>query len=82
MVEFVPDVNPASFVFSGSDVLGVMVPSKIDPALAPAGYSCITLVKFLPHELAVTWDRNAPGYAARKHDFGGELIAMAERAIP
>ena len=62
--------------------MAVMVPSKVDPSLAPPGYSCITLVKFLPHNLAVTWDRNDPVYAARKDVFGGELIAMAERAIP
>ena len=58
------------------------MPSKVDPSLAPAGYSCISLVKFLPHEQAILWDRCDPAYTEKKRNFGNKLISVAENAVP
>jgi len=83
-LDIVPPVAPITMV----DDLGIMVPSKIDPSLAPSGHASLTLIRLLPQAEAVTWDRKAragsnnPGYAARKHQFADQMISDAEEVIP
>jgi phytoene dehydrogenase-like protein/phosphopantetheinyl transferase/acyl-CoA thioesterase FadM len=81
-VDFVPGVNPATFLADEMGSLGIMVPSKVDPSLAPPGYSCIALIDQLPHDEAHTWDRSEPGYRKQKERYGDELIKRAEKALP
>jgi phytoene dehydrogenase-like protein len=81
-VDYVPDIEPITMLTVDGRGLGIAMPSRVDPSLAPAGHSSLTLVTLLPHTDAEAWDRKAPGYAARKHALGDELIALAERALP
>jgi phytoene dehydrogenase-like protein len=81
-VDFIPDVNPITYIMDEADIMAIMTPSKVDPSLAPRGYACVTLAKLLPHDQAITWNRNESGYAEQKKKFGDRLIALAEKAIP
>jgi phytoene dehydrogenase-like protein len=77
-VDFVPDVAPITM----TDDLGIMIPSKVDPSLAPEGHSAITLITLIPQEKAQAWERKTRGYTARKRAFGDELITRVEKVIP
>lgn len=81
-VDFVPDLEPVTLVH-GEDGrgLGIMIPSRVDPGLAPPGHAAITLLTLVPRAEATTWDRQAPDYARRKREFGNALVALAERAL-
>jgi len=81
-VDFVPDINPATFVSEDNEVIAIMVPSKVDPSLAPPGHACVTLMKLVPYDEAIRWERNDPYYRKRKEHFGDNLIRLAEIAIP
>jgi phytoene dehydrogenase-like protein len=81
-VDFIPDINPATLVIEDKKKVGVMVPSKVDPSLAPEGHACITLITLLSHDQSSSWNRRSPEYAERKRKLGDELIALAEKAIP
>lgn len=81
-VDFVPDLEPVTLVHSEDDRgLGIMIPSRVDPGLAPPGHAAITLLTLVPWAEATTWDRRAPDYARRKREFGDELVALAERVL-
>jgi len=80
-VDYVPDIEPITMQRLEPPHLGIVVPSKVDPSLAPAGHSSITLLTLMPADLG-DWDRKAPGYTARKRALGDALIASAERALP
>ncbi len=77
-VDFVPDLAPMTII----ENLGIIIPSKADPSLAPDGHAAITLIHLIPQEEAATWDRKAKGYTRRKRAYGDELIARAEKVIP
>lgn len=62
--------------------VGIMIPSKVDPSLAPEGHAAVTLITLIPQEEAADWDRKAEGYTKHKRSFGDELIARAETVIP
>lgn len=82
-VDFVPDTEPITmFLSDDGEGLGLFVPSRVDPTLAPPGHSCVTLLRFVPQPEAATWDREAPAYAERKRRYGDELLALAERVLP
>ncbi len=81
-VDFVPDINPATFVSEDNEVIALMVPSKIDPSLAPPGHACVTLMKLVPYDEAISWERSDPHYLKRKEHIGDNLIRLAEIAIP
>ena len=81
-VDFVPAVAPITLFSAGNDGVGITIPSKEDPTLAPAGHASMTLIALLPPSEAATWDRSAPGYNERKRRYGDKLIALAEQAIP
>lgn len=77
-VDMVPEI--ASITMTQG--VGIMVPSKIDPSLAPAGHAAVTLIRLLPQEEVERWERSEAGYSQRKRAFADELIARAEQAIP
>ncbi len=81
-VDYVPDVEPLTILAAEGRGLGIAIPSKLDPALAPAGHSAVTLIALTPPAEAREWNRKTPGYAARKKRFGDSLIALAETALP
>ncbi|MCJ7603516.1 MAG: FAD-dependent oxidoreductase [Desulfobulbaceae bacterium] len=81
-IDFVPDVNPATFVSNKDGRIAIMIPSKVDVSLAPPGFSCITIIDIMPYEDALTWDRNDPNYVKRKEQYGNKLLRLAETAIP
>jgi len=81
-IDLVPDVNPATSVMDEAGQFSVMVPSKVDPSLAPRGCACVTLIRLLSNEQSVAWNRDDPGYRRLKKQYGDELIKRAEQAIP
>ncbi|MFZ5773166.1 MAG: SDR family NAD(P)-dependent oxidoreductase, partial [Thermodesulfobacteriota bacterium] len=81
-VDCVPDINPATFVSDDNEVIALMVPSKVDPSLAPPGHACVTLMQLVPYDEAIRWERKDPHYRRRKEHFGDKLIRLAEMAIP
>ncbi len=87
--------NSAFIVFLGLDIapthlapitmlddIGIMIPSLVDPSLAPAGHASVTLLKLLPQTEFAQWDRKAPGYNQRKRAYADDMIATAEEIIP
>jgi phytoene dehydrogenase-like protein len=78
----VPDLEPITMLDDGEQGLGIVTTSKVDPSLAPAGHSSVTLVRLLPPRRDDRWDRKAPGYSALKRATGEEMIARAGRLIP
>jgi enediyne polyketide synthase len=81
-VDFIPDVASLTVVIEEEEHVGILIPSKIDPSLAPKGHASITLLRQIPYEQAITWKRNETGYTTRKKKFGNKLIRLAEKAIP
>ncbi|MCP5367128.1 MAG: NAD(P)/FAD-dependent oxidoreductase [Hyphomicrobiales bacterium] len=81
-VSMVPDVTPLTFLRTDDGAgLGIAVPSLVSPGLAPEGHAVVHLIRLVPADLA-TWDRDDPGYRARKAAFGDAMIDLAETAIP
>jgi all-trans-retinol 13,14-reductase len=81
-VDFVPEVEPLTIGSIRGRGFAIAIPSKVDPSLAPAGHSSLTLVSLMPSTEVVPWDRKAPGYAARKRRAGDELLDLAEGILP
>ena len=81
-VDFVPKIQTVTLLNEENEYVGIVVPSNVDPSLAPVGHACITLMKLIPNAQAVTWDHNETGYRARKEKFGNSLIMQAEKVIP
>ena len=77
-LDIVPDIAPITIL----DDIGIMIPSKLDLTLAPAGHASVTLLKLLPETDFVKWDRKSPGYSQRKHKSADAMIASAEEIIP
>jgi all-trans-retinol 13,14-reductase len=77
-LDFVPEI---ASVTMGPGV-GIMLPSKIDPSLAPSGHSAMTLLRLIPQAEAVLWDRESPDYHQRKKEYADGMIAAAEEIIP
>ncbi|MBI2527928.1 MAG: NAD(P)/FAD-dependent oxidoreductase [Candidatus Rokubacteria bacterium] len=81
-VDYVPDVAPITMLATGTQRLGIAIPSKVDPSLAPRGHSSMSLITLMPPAAEGEWSRKAPGYAKRKRSLGDALIARAEQALP
>lgn len=82
-VAAVPDLAEAVFYRPDSGPgLSLWAPSIADPSLAPEGHSAITLIALVPNAEARTWNRDEPGYAARKRQMGDALLASAEQLWP
>lgn len=79
-VDCVPDVQPITMVEDDEGGFGLVVPSRVDPTLAPPGHASVTLTTLVPP--SGDWDRRAPGYRARKRAAGDALLARAERVLP
>jgi phytoene dehydrogenase-like protein len=62
--------------------IGIAVPSKLDPGLAARGGSAMTIVTLIPNSDAKKWEREAPGYAARKKELMEQLIDRAAQLLP
>jgi phytoene dehydrogenase-like protein/intracellular septation protein A len=77
-LDIVPDLASITML----DEIGIMIPSKLDPSLAPAGHTSMSLLKLLPQAESGSWDRKAPGYLQRKREYADEMIACAEEIIP
>ncbi len=77
-LDIVPDIAPITIL----DDIGIMIPSKLDSHLAPAGHVSVTLLKLLPESDFAKWDRKSPDYSQRKHQFADAMIASAEEIIP
>jgi phytoene dehydrogenase-like protein len=78
-VDFQPEVEAMAMVLGS---VGVCVPSKLDPSLAPPGHASISLFRLVSAEESRQWDRSAPDYADRKRRWGDDLITRAEALIP
>ena len=81
-VDYVPDVEPITMLAAGGRRLGIAIPSKVDPSLAPPGHSSVSLIALMPPATDGAWNRKTPGYAAKKRSLGDALIAEAEQALP
>jgi phytoene dehydrogenase-like protein len=81
-VDYVPEIEPITIHSDGERGLAIAVPSKIDPSLAPQGHASVTVLTLVPPNEAASWDRKAPGYAARKRRAGDDLLSAAERVLP
>jgi len=77
-LDIVPDLAPITML----DDIGIMIPSKLDTSLAPAGHASVTLLKLMPETEFAKWDRKSPGYSQRKHQFADQMITSAEEIIP
>ncbi|HEY9152789.1 MAG TPA: NAD(P)/FAD-dependent oxidoreductase [Anaerolineales bacterium] len=77
-LDMVPNIAPITML----DDIGIMIPSKLDSSLAPAGHASVTLLKLLPETDFAKWDRKSLGYSQRKHQFADAMIASAEEIIP
>jgi phytoene dehydrogenase-like protein len=83
-VDIVPDRQPlvSYWAENEDDSIGMMIPSLVDPSLAPPGHASLTLMNFIHQPEATNWDRQAPGYLRRKRAYGDRMIESAERLIP
>jgi all-trans-retinol 13,14-reductase len=77
-LNFVPELSSITML----DDIGIMMPSKLDPSLAPLGHASVTLLKLLPQTESKQWDRKSPGYSDRKRAYADEMISYAEEIIP
>jgi phytoene dehydrogenase-like protein len=77
-LDIAPDLAPITML----DDVGIMIPSAIDPSLAPAGHASVTLLRLIPQSEAAQWDRKSPDYTARKRAFADDMIASAAEIIP
>lgn len=96
-VDYVPDIRPATHL-SGLGHVGIAAMSLVDPSAAPEGHAILNLIRLVPHDKAKTWFppeatgaertddwkawRRSADYEKRKQDYGDQMIAAAERALP
>ncbi len=83
-LDMVPNRQPLVSYWSENegDSIGMMMPSLVDPSLAPDGHSSIVLMNFIQQPQATDWDRRAPDYLRRKRTYGDRMLAVAEQVIP
>ncbi len=62
--------------------LGLNLPSKIDPSLAPPGHHVMTLMAFVSQPEAALWKRTEADYKSRKAALAEKLIRQAEALLP
>ncbi|MCC6751228.1 MAG: NAD(P)/FAD-dependent oxidoreductase [Deltaproteobacteria bacterium] len=79
----VPALPPLVFApFADGRELHVSNLSAVDPSLAPAGCSAVTLFTMIPATEAPPWLVQGPDYAARKEALADELVARLEELEP
>ena len=83
VVDFVPDLSPITIVADGSGLgVGIFIPSRVDPSLAPEGCAGIELLSFVSPESAAAWDRDDPAYEETKRKACDRLLEAAEVLLP
>jgi phytoene dehydrogenase-like protein len=81
-LDFEPDLAPLTILRTERGDLGIAIPSKVDPALAPPGHSALVLITLTPPDTTGRWDRKSPEYRQSKRASCDALIAQAEEALP
>ena len=76
------DITPNLAPITMLDNIGIMIPSNIDPTLAPPNHASVTLLRLLPESDFAKWDRKSPDYKERKQKYADEMIASAAEIIP
>lgn len=76
------DITPNLAPITMLDDIGIMIPSNIDPTLAPPNHASVTLLRLLPESDFAKWDRKSPDYKERKQKYADEMIASAAEIIP
>ncbi|KAB2912360.1 MAG: FAD-dependent oxidoreductase [Hyphomicrobiaceae bacterium] len=91
------DLPPLVHVETPDGAVGVVVPSRIDPTCAPAGYATVELLELVGNTQAQSWFppdcrgrmpmdldacRRSQEYEDRKKAVGDRLIARAKAVIP
>jgi phytoene dehydrogenase-like protein/intracellular septation protein A len=77
-LDIVPNLAPITML----DDIGIMIPSNVDPTLAPPNHASVTLLRLLPESDFAKWDRKSPDYKERKQKYADEMIASAAEVIP
>ncbi|MBI5954627.1 MAG: FAD-dependent oxidoreductase [Chloroflexi bacterium] len=77
-LDITPDLAPITML----DDIGIMIPSIVDPSLAPPGHASVSLLRLLPESDFANWDRKSPEYRERKRKYADEMIASAAEIIP
>jgi all-trans-retinol 13,14-reductase len=77
-LDIVPNLAPITML----DDIGIMIPSIVDPSLAPPGHASVSLLRLLPESDFANWDRKSPEYKERKQKYADEMIASAAEVIP
>jgi phytoene dehydrogenase-like protein/intracellular septation protein A len=77
-LDIVPNLSSITML----DDIGIMIPSNIDPTLAPLGHASVSLLRLLPESDFTDWDRKSPDYKERKRKYADEMIASAAEVIP
>lgn len=88
-----PGARPVMHLESPRGGIGIVIPSIVDPSAAPAGYSCVELLRLVSDEEAAKWFadsrleddkdlRQSDAYMQRKAALGDELVALAEQVLP
>jgi all-trans-retinol 13,14-reductase len=89
------DLPPLVHVKAAAGPVGIVIPSVVDPACAPEGYSNVELMTLVDNDEARDWFgeegqdpgavealRNGHTYEARKRAIGDMLIERARQVIP
>ena len=76
------DITPNLAPITMLDDIGIMIPSNVDPSLAPPKHASVTLLKLLPESEFAKWNRKAEGYNQRKRAYADQMIASAAEVIP
>ena len=77
----VPSVPPRIFIQQDGLEFGLGNPSVIDPRLAPAGHSSITILCLLSEQDSVSWHIPDEAHRSRKEAFANRLIAAVEASV-
>ncbi|MDK2856791.1 MAG: all-trans-retinol 13,14-reductase [Bacillota bacterium] len=81
-LDFVPDLAPVTFFQRAGRGLGLFLPSRVDPTLAPDGQAALTLIELVPQAEAAAWLERGPDYQEKKETHAQALLALAEELIP
>lgn len=82
-LDYEPPIAPITMYRAPTGMeLGLIVPSKADPSLAPSGHHVLTAMVLRSQPEAAMWNRADPDYKARKAAFADEVIRQIEPLLP
>ena len=82
-LDYAPLKSPLTMYRDANGVgLGLMLPSQVDPSLAPAGHHVLTIFRLISQPQAAEWKRSDADYKARKNAMIEETISIVEKLIP